>query len=64
MFPRSAAKKYGIPVSSFERYTKELRSVGLIELMKNDCLMQFAPNTYRFCMSWKAEVAPQFEGRK
>ena len=53
VFTHSAAKKYGVPSSSYERYIKELREGGFIERLEGDDLAQYAPGRYRFIYEWK-----------
>lgn len=61
IFTHGAAKKYGVPTSSFDRQVKELKEHGFIELVEDENMAQFAPNKYRFSFAWKglsAKSAP------
>lgn len=63
----TAQKKYGIAGSSYDRYIKELIKYGLIELIADENLAQYAPNRFRFSFEWKGispKSAPHFgEGK-
>ncbi len=63
-FTHSAAKKYGISSTSFERAVKELIEGQYIELVTDGSgyRPQFAPNVYRFVFDWKTNK--QALGRK
>lgn len=50
----SAAKKYGVPPTTFDRSIKALREAGFIELVEDENHAQFAANVYRFSYSWKS----------
>lgn len=50
-FPQTAAKKYGLPPSSFWRYVQELIREGMIK--KNSGKNTREPNDYEFCFDWK-----------
>jgi len=52
IFPRSAARKFGISDSSAERYIKELIRKGYITLKSSGRTVR-QPNVYRFCFDWK-----------
>lgn len=51
VFPHAAAKKYGIPSRSFERYLTELEAAGFIT--KSSGWNTRTPNKYEFSFSWK-----------
>ena len=53
IFPRSAAKKYGIPISSFERYAAELVEKGFVERVLPPGRERWVKAEYRFCLEWK-----------
>lgn len=53
VFTHGAAKKYGVPPSSYDRYVKELKDGGFIERLEDDDLAQYAPGRYRFDFKWK-----------
>lgn len=59
-FPHSAAKKYGFPKSSFERFIKILQEQGYIERIENGSYSQFAPNVYQISLAWRTKPAPHF----
>ena len=64
-FSHSAAKKYGISSTTFDRAIKQLREAGFLELVEDDNMYQFAANVYRFSTRWKSKPAPRFgEGPK
>ncbi len=54
-FSHSAAKKYGIPGSSFDRQIQELKEAGFVEVVPDEDRAQFAPNRFRFCFGWKMQ---------
>lgn len=56
LFPRTAAKKYGIPHRSMLRYVDELADSGFIEKTSLKNLRQ--PNEYKFSFRWKEEKPP------
>ncbi len=56
IFPRSAAKKYGVSPRSLLRYIDELAGAGFIEKASMANLRQ--PNEYRFSFIWKEEKPP------
>lgn len=58
-FPHGAARKYGFAASSFDRYIKELREKGFVELTGGVGYGRFKANVYRFSFEWKAKSAPQ-----
>ncbi len=51
-FPQSAAFKYGISKTSFDRYLKELIKRKFIEIVSSGKTTR-EPNNYKFSMSWK-----------
>ena len=51
VFPLTAAKKYGVPASSFRRYVGELAQGGFVEVHSNANLRR--PNDYYFSLAWK-----------
>lgn len=51
LFPEAAAKKYGIPSSSFRRYLRELETKGFLTIRSMKNLRQ--PNRYAFSYDWK-----------
>ena len=59
-FSHSAAKKYGMAGTTFDRAVKQLREAGFIDLVQDDNLYQFATNEYRFSTRWKSKPAPHF----
>lgn len=59
-FPHSAAKKFGVAPSTFERGVKELINAEFITLEPDDDHAQFKANTYRFSNAWKSKPAPHF----
>lgn len=59
-FTHGNAKKYGISGSSYDRHIKELIDNGFIERVTTEDCLQFAPNVFRFSLSWKLETAPHF----
>lgn len=61
-FPHSAAKKYGFPSTSFERYVKELQTAGFVEKVEDGNMLQFKPSVYRLTTAWKTKVPPQSGG--
>lgn len=61
VFTHSAAKKYGVSPSSYDRFLKELKDGGFIEKVEDENLAQYAPGRYRFVFDWKgicSKVAP------
>ncbi|MBE7002857.1 MAG: hypothetical protein E7425_01050 [Ruminococcaceae bacterium] len=54
VFPHAAAKKYGIPARSFDRYVAELEKAGF--LTKSSGQNTRTPNEYQFCFSWKLDA--------
>lgn len=61
VFTHSAAKKYGIAPSSFDRYLRELKDGGFVEKVEDENMAQYAPSRYRFVFDWKgirSKVAP------
>lgn len=52
VFPVSAAKKYGIPKNSFDRYKSELISAGLIQLVSSGWTTR-EKNIYAFQIGWQ-----------
>lgn len=54
VFPRTAAKKYGIPPRSLLRYVAELTDAGFIDKTSLKNLRQ--PNEYQFSFRWKEEA--------
>ena len=56
LFPKRAAKKYGIPHSSLCRYIRELTAHGWIEVRSMQILRK--PNEYRFSLLWKGIHPP------
>lgn len=59
-FTHGDAKKYGITRSSYDRHTKELLAAGFIERVETADRLQYAPNVFRFSLSWKLDTAPHF----
>ena len=59
-FSHGAARKYGIPSTSFDRHIKELREKGFITLTGGMDYGRFQANVYRFSLDWKTESAPHF----
>lgn len=53
VFPRSAAKKYGIASTSFERNVCELETHGFIERVQPPGQERWAKSRFRFCTGWK-----------
>lgn len=51
-FPKSAAKKYGFPESSFKRHLVELKNKDFIICTENNQTIR-QPNVYEFCFEWK-----------
>lgn len=51
-FPLSAAKKYGLSESSFNRYVKELIQKNFIALVSSGRTTR-EPNQYKFTFGWK-----------
>lgn len=61
-FTHSAARKFGVSPSSYDRFLKELKDGGFIEKVEDENLTQYAPGRYRFSLGWKgirSKVAPQ-----
>lgn len=61
-FTHTAARKYGVPSSSYDRYLVELKNGGFIEKVDGEDLAQYAPGRYRFTLGWKgvsSKLAPQ-----
>ncbi len=56
IFPKSAAKRYGISPSSLGRHVKELQAAGFIELASSGKVTR-EPNNYRFSLAWKDGAA-------
>lgn len=53
IFPRSAAKKYGIPTTTFERHVAELVEKGFIERVMPPGGERWVKAEYRFRLDWK-----------
>lgn len=51
IFPHGAAKKYGIPARSFDRYTAELLAAGFISKVSG--MATRTPNEFSFEFGWK-----------
>lgn len=58
-YTHHAAKKYGIPSTSYERYLRELKDGGFIEKVENEDLAQYAPGRYMFSFEWKGVQKPK-----
>lgn len=56
IFPRTAAKKYGVKPRSLLRYIDELSDAGFIDKTSLRNLRQ--PNEYSFSFRWKEERPP------
>lgn len=56
-FKHKAAKKYGFPSSSYDRYRRELEEAGFITNVSR--IEQYAPIRYRFCYEWKQNSHPK-----
>ena len=56
IFTHSAAKKYGVSPSSYDRFLKELKDGGFVEKIEHEDLAQYAPGKYRFSYRWKGIV--------
>lgn len=64
-FTYSAAKKYGLAATTFERAKKELQDAGFIERVYDEEYSQFKAAVYRFSLEWKGiKPAPQNGGHK
>lgn len=62
-FTYSAAKKYGLASTTFERAKKELQDAGYIERVYDEDYSQFKAAVYRFSLEWKGvKPAPHFGG--
>lgn len=59
-FSHSAAQKYGISPTTYDRGIKQLCKAGLIEQVLDDQRSQFATNVFRFTSEWKSNPAPHF----
>lgn len=62
-FTHGTGEKYGIPGSSYDRYTKELKAGGFITITGNEDMAQYAPSVYQFTFDWKrinSKAAPHF----
>lgn len=59
-FPHGVAKKYGIAATSFDRHIRELQAQGFVEKVEDGNYWQYAPNVYRFSLTWKTDSAPHF----
>lgn len=55
-FPASAAKKYGIPRNSFERYKQELIENGFVRVLYSGRLTR-EKSAYEFSFEWKSETS-------
>lgn len=61
-FSHSAAKKYGISPTTYDRSMKQLRDAGFVEQVLDENRSQFATNVFRFINQWKEKTAPQNGG--
>ena len=55
-FPRNSAKKYGIPITSFDRYRAELVERGFIERVLTPDRERWAKAEFRFILNWKKSL--------
>lgn len=62
-FSHGTARKYGVPPTTFDRYTKELKNAGFIALTGGLDYGRFSPNVFRFTLDWKTKPAPHFGER-
>lgn len=53
-FTHSAAKKYGISSTSYDRYLKELQQAGFVKLSGRTGNSRFSPNILAFAFDWKS----------
>lgn len=53
VFPRSAAKKYRIASTSFERNVHELETHGFVERVQPPGQERWVKSRFRFCIKWK-----------
>lgn len=53
VFPHSAAKKYGIPKTTFDRHAAELVEKGFVERILPPGRERWVKAEYRFCLGWK-----------
>ena len=54
----AAAKKYGVPSRSFDRYVAELVSAGFIK--KDSGKTTRTPNEYLFLLDWKGQASQNY----
>lgn len=56
VFPLTAAKKYGVPSTSFRRYVDELHAANFIDVQSGANAQM--KNLYTFSLSWKEMKPP------